>query len=49
MLADIKVASTIPKAPSTRTDRTQPHFQTRMARANTRIVVTSMVPVTAMP
>ena len=35
--------------PSTSTDKGQPHFQARSAITNTSSVVTSMVPVTAMP
>ncbi len=49
MLADISVASTTMKPPSTRIDSGQLHFQAPTASANTRIVVTSIVPVTAMP
>ena len=49
MLADISVLSTIMKQPSTRMASGQRHFQARTASTNTSSVVTSIVPVTAMP
>jgi hypothetical protein len=49
MLADISVASITPKPPSTTIASGQLHFQARTASTNTSSVVTSMVPVTAMP
>ena len=49
MLAVNSVPSTTRKTENTGMASAHGHFQPRTASANTRIVVTSMVPVTAMP
>ena len=49
MLAESSVASTTRKTANTGMASDHGHFQPRTASAKTRMVVTSMVPVTAMP
>jgi len=49
MLDESRARSTARKAPKTRRLSGQPQFQLRTARTNTRVLVISIVPVTAMP